>query len=45
MPHMHVVFYLSDEMITIREPIGVTFDAPGTSSLKIQLIVPCSAKT
>jgi len=40
-----VVFYLSDEIFAIRDPILVTIDAQSTAILKIELASDRSAKT
>jgi hypothetical protein len=45
MPHKKVVFYLSDEIFAIRDPILVTIDAQSTAILKIELASDRSAKT
>lgn len=45
MPHKQVVFYLSDEIFAIRDPILVTIDAQSTAILKIELAADRSAKT
>lgn len=45
MPDKKVVFYLSDEIFDIRNPILVTIDAQSTAILKIELAADRSAKT
>jgi hypothetical protein len=45
MPDKKVVFYLSDEIFAIRDPILVTIDAQSTTILKIELASDRSAKT
>jgi hypothetical protein len=45
MPHNKVVFYLSDEIFAIRDPILVTVDAHSTAILKIELASDRSAQT
>jgi hypothetical protein len=45
MPHKQVVFYLSDEIFAIRDPILVTIDAQSTAILKIELASDRSAQT
>lgn len=45
MPDKKVVFYLSDEIFAIRDPILVTLDAQSTTILKIELASDRSATT
>ncbi len=45
MPHKKVVFYLSDEIFALRDPILVTIDAHSTAILKIERASDRSAKT
>ena len=45
MAQKKVVFYLSDEIFAIRDPILVTIDAQSTAILKIELASDRSAKT